>query len=47
MITSLLMLGIFWHVIQTLPGLLESVGYLYGMLLASFSVDFYFQRDLE
>jgi hypothetical protein len=47
MIASLLMLGIFWHVVQTLPGVLESVGYLYGILLASFTIDLYFQRDLD
>lgn len=47
MISSLMILGIFWYVIQTLPGLLESVGYLYGLVLASFTVDFYMQRDLD
>ena len=47
MIASLMMLGIFWHTIQTLPGLLETVGYLYGMLLASFTVELFLQRDLD
>ena len=47
MIESLLTLGIFWHVVQTWPGLLESLAYVYGMMLASFTVDFYIQRGLE
>jgi hypothetical protein len=47
MIASLLMIGIFWHVIQTLPGVLETIGYLYGIMLASFTIDFYFQDDLD
>lgn len=47
MIESLLTIGIFWHTVQTLPGLLESVAYVYGMMLASFSIDFYLQRDVD
>ena len=47
MIESLLTLGIFWHVVQTLPGVLESLAYVYGMMLASFTVDLYVQRDLD
>ena len=47
MIESLLTLGIFWHVIQTLPGLLETVAYMYGMMLASISIELYFERDAD
>jgi hypothetical protein len=50
MISSILALGILWHVIQTIPGLLESVGYIYGILMASFSLDAlyaYIESDLE
>ena len=47
MISSLFMIGILWHVVQTLPGLLESVGYLYGILVASFTLDLYLRRDLD
>ena len=47
MIESLLTLGIFWHVIQNLPGVLEAVAYLYGMMVASFTIDLYLQRDAE
>jgi hypothetical protein len=39
MISSLFLIGILWHVVQTVPGLLESIGYLYGIVLASFSLD--------
>ena len=39
MISDLLTIGIWWHVIQTYPGLLEAVGYLYGLLAASFTIE--------
>jgi hypothetical protein len=50
MISSLFAVGILWHVVQTIPGLLESVGYVYGILLASFSLDAlysYMESDLD
>jgi len=50
MISSLFILGILWHIIQIVPGLLESIGYVYGMLLASFVLDVlssYMESDLE
>ena len=50
MIASLFALGVFWHAVQNVPGLLESVGYVYGILLASFSLDAlhaYMESDLE
>lgn len=50
MISSLFAIGVFWHVVQNIPGLLESVGYVYGILFASFSVDAlyrYMEGDLE
>ena len=39
MISSLFALGIFWHVVQTIPGLIESIGYMYGIFFASFTLD--------
>jgi hypothetical protein len=39
LISELVNLSIFWYVVQILPGLLESVGYLFGILLASFMLD--------
>ena len=39
MISALLTIGIWWHVIQGYPGLLEAVGYLYGLLAASFAIE--------
>lgn len=50
MISSLFALGIFWHVVQTIPGLIESFGYMYGIFFASFTLDSlyaYMESDLE
>jgi hypothetical protein len=50
MIASLFTMGIWWHVIQTYPGFLEALGYLYGILMASFCLDAlkaYMESDLE
>jgi hypothetical protein len=47
LISSLVTLSLLWHLVQTLPGLLESLGYVAGLLLASFLMDANFQRDLS
>jgi hypothetical protein len=47
LISSLITLGILWHVVQSLPGFLESAGYVFGILLASFSLDACLQRDVD
>jgi hypothetical protein len=47
LISSLITLGILWHVVQIVPGFLESVGYVFGMLLASFMLDACFRRDVD
>jgi hypothetical protein len=50
MISTLFSLGIWWHVVQTVPGLLESVGYVYGILIASCSLEAlytYLESDLD
>jgi hypothetical protein len=47
MISDLLTIGILWHAIQTFPGFLETVGYLFGMLAASFTLEAYWQDDAE
>ena len=50
MIASLFTMGIWWHVIQAYPGFLEALGYLYGILMASFCLDAlkaYMESDLE
>jgi hypothetical protein len=39
MISDLLTLGIWWHVIQTYPGLLDALGYFYGIVAASFTLE--------
>lgn len=38
----LALLETFWHVLQSLPGLFQSVGYVFGFLLASWTLDHYF-----
>ena len=45
LVSSLLTLGIIWYVMQTLPGFVESFGYLFGILLAYSTFDV--QRDLD
>jgi hypothetical protein len=50
MIASVFTMGIWWHVIHSYPGFLECLGYLYGMLVASFSLDVlkaYLESDIE
>ena len=47
MISSLLTIGILWHAIQTFPGFLETVGYLFGMLGALFTLESYWWSDIE
>jgi hypothetical protein len=44
-IAALLTLSLFWNFVNTLPGLLESLGYLFGILLASFTLGA--ERDAE
>jgi len=47
MISGLLSIGILWYTIQTFPGFLETVGYLFGMLAALFMLEAYWQSDVE
>ena len=47
-LAALLTVSIFsWNFVNTFPGLLESLGYLFGILLASFTVGTYLERDAE
>ena len=32
-ISELVLLGTFWYLLKSLPGLMQSVGYLFGLLL--------------
>jgi hypothetical protein len=47
MISGLLTIGILWHAIQTFPGFLETVGYMFGLLAACFTLDVFWQSDME
>jgi hypothetical protein len=47
LISSLITLGILWHVVQIVPGFLESIGYVFGILVASFMIDACFRYDVD
>jgi hypothetical protein len=44
-ISELVLLGTFWYLLKSVPGLIHSVGYLFGLLLASWAFDTYFEHD--
>lgn len=46
LISSLVTLGVWWHALSTLPGFVESLAYLFGLLFASYTLDAY-ERDAE
>jgi hypothetical protein len=46
LISNLVTLGVWWHALSTLPGFVESVAYLFGLLFASHTLDAY-ERDAE
>jgi len=46
LISSWVTLGVWWHALRTLPGFVESLAYLFGILFASFTLDAY-ERDGE
>jgi hypothetical protein len=37
--SGLVLLSVFWHLLRSVPGLFESLGYLFGILLGSFTLD--------
>jgi hypothetical protein len=37
--SGLVFLSVFWHLVRSVPGLFESLGYLFGILLGSFTLD--------
>lgn len=47
LLSSLITLGILWHVVQIVPGFLESVAYVFGILLASFTLDACLHSDVD
>jgi hypothetical protein len=44
LISELAVVGVFWFGVQTIPGLFELLGYLFGILLAYYALDVFFQR---
>jgi len=46
LISSLVTLGLWWHALSTLPGFVEALAYLFGLLFASYTLDAY-ERDAE
>jgi hypothetical protein len=47
LISSLVTLSILWQTVHAFPGFLESIGYVFGILLAAFTFDSCFQRDVD
>jgi len=50
MIADLLTIAMWWHAVQTYPGLFEAVGYVYGILAACFTleaVEAYMESNIE
>jgi hypothetical protein len=47
LLSSLVTLGILWDMVQIVPGFLESIGYVFGILLASFMLDACLRRDVD
>jgi hypothetical protein len=45
--SGLLVLGVFWHLVRSVPGLFESLGYLFGILMGCFTLEACFQRDSQ
>ena len=46
-VSGLVFISVFWHLLRSVPGLFESLGYLFGILLGSFTLDACFHDDGE
>jgi hypothetical protein len=44
-ISGLIFLSVFWHLVRSVPGLFESLGYLFGILVGSFTINACIERD--
>jgi hypothetical protein len=38
-VSGLVLLSLCWHLLRSVPGLFESLGYVFGILLGSFTLD--------
>jgi hypothetical protein len=47
MISELFALALWWHTLQNLPGLLDAIGYLYGLAAASFALELVNRVELD
>jgi hypothetical protein len=45
LISSLVVLAVWWHGLQSLLGFVECAGYLLGIGLAHFTLETYFERE--
>ena len=45
LISELVLLGTVWYMLKAVPGLMQTLAYLFGFLLASWSFDEYFRRE--
>jgi hypothetical protein len=46
-VSALIFLSFFWHLVRSVPGLFESLGYVFGILLGSFTLDACLDDDGE
>jgi hypothetical protein len=44
-ISDFVLLGTLWYLLQSIPGLLQAVGYVFGLVLASWTFDQYFPSE--
>jgi len=47
LISNLVALTNLWYVVHSFPGVLESIGYLFGILLAHFTIDTHVRGNRE
>jgi hypothetical protein len=46
-IKDLVLLGTFWYLLQSIAGLVQSLAYVFGFLLASWTFDRYFSAGKQ
>ena len=44
-ISEVALLGTLWYMLQSIPGLLQALGYVFGLMLACWTFDQYFPSD--
>lgn len=47
LVSNLVALTALWYAVHSFPGVIESVGYLFGIFIAGFTIDAYMQNNRE